>query len=426
MKNLDQKIKKLVTEGKKKGHLTYDEINDLLPEDVSSPEDIDRVLTTLGELDIPVVSSPRDLVTSTRSSPTRSLEVERPREYDAVRSYLYQMGKIPLLTREEEIELSRAIEEGRNKLKKLFKQIIPQETLQKLLKEKKITQILQEVKRVYQTRTQSPFPREEELSYTVDWEKFEELLPQIEEAESQIERAKKKMIESNLRLVVSIAKKYINRGLSFLDLIQEGNIGLMRAVEKFEYKRGFKFSTYATWWIRQAITRAIADQARTIRIPVHMIETMNKLLKISQNFVQEHGREPTAEELAELMDLPVEKVKGILKIAQHPISLETPVGSDEDTHFGDFIEDETAEQPLDSAAFQMLKEQIQEVLETLPDRERDILRLRFGIGETTPHTLEEVGRKFNVTRERVRQIEAKALKKLRHPARSKKLRGHLE
>ncbi|HEX67501.1 MAG TPA: RNA polymerase sigma factor RpoD [bacterium] len=426
MKKLDQKIKKLVTEGKKKGHLTYDEINDLLPEEVSSPEDIDRVLTTLGELDIPIVSSPKELALRSRPSPTKALETERPREYDAVRSYLYQMGKIPLLTREEEIALSKAIEEGRETLKKLFRQIIPKDKLKELLEEKKITDLVKEVKRVYKTRTESPFPKEEELPYPVDWKKFEELLPQIEEAESKVEKAKKKMIESNLRLVVSIAKKYINRGLSFLDLIQEGNIGLMRAVEKFEYKRGFKFSTYATWWIRQAITRAIADQARTIRIPVHMIETMNKLLKISQNFVQEHGREPTAEELAKLMNLPVEKVRGILKISQHPISLETPVGSDEDTHFGDFIEDETAEQPLDSAAFQMLKEQIEEVLETLPERERDILKLRFGIGETTPHTLEEVGKKFNVTRERVRQIEAKALKKLRHPARSKKLRGHLE
>ncbi|NOZ64771.1 MAG: RNA polymerase sigma factor RpoD [Caldiserica bacterium] len=426
MKKLDQKIRKLISAGKKKGHLTYDEINDLLPDEVNSPEEIDQVLATLGELSIPIVSPAKPLHGKPKPKEVKHLEAERPREYDAVRAYLYQMGKINLLTREEEVYLSRTIEEGKAKIKEILSQIIPKEHLESLLQEKKIRDILKEIKRCYQSKTESPFPKEAILPYPVDFDKFAQLIPRINEIENEIEKAKKKMIECNLRLVVSIAKKYVNRGLSFLDLIQEGNIGLMRAVEKFEYKRGFKFSTYATWWIRQAITRAIADQARTIRIPVHMIETMNKLLKTSQNFVQAKGREPTAEELAELMELPVEKIRAILKIAQHPISLETPVGSDEDSHFGDFIEDEGADHPVESAARQMLKEQIDHVLETLPEREKEILKMRFGIGSKPPHTLEEVGRKFQVTRERVRQIEAKALKKLRHPARSKKLKGHLE
>ena len=425
MNKLERRIKKLISSGKKKGHLTYDEINNLLPDEVTSPEDIDRVLSTLGEMDIPIVSSPRELHKKSKSQITKSLQTEGTKEYDAVRSYLYQMGKISLLTREEEVIFSRAIEEGKKELKNMLSEVIPPKVLQSLLEEKKITKILREVREYCQSNEESPFPKKEVLPYPVNIEKFKEFIEEINKAEEKIESAKKKMTESNLRLVVSIAKKYVNRGLSFLDLIQEGNIGLMRAVDKFEYKRGFKFSTYATWWIRQAITRAIADQARTIRIPVHMIETMNKLLKVSQNFVQEKGREPTAEELAELMNLPVEKIRGILKISQHPISLETPVGSDEDSHFGDFIEDEKAEHPVKSAARKMLKEQIDEVLETLPGREKEILKLRFGIGKTLPHTLEEVGRKFQVTRERVRQIEAKALKKLRHPARSKKLRGHL-
>jgi RNA polymerase primary sigma factor len=257
-------------------------------------------------------------------------------------------------------------------------------------------------------------------------EQIKVLLRSVRVGERESYYARMELVEANLRLVVSIAKKYTNRGLQFLDLIQEGNIGLMRAVEKFEYRRGYKFSTYATWWIRQAITRAIADQARTIRIPVHMIETINKSIKVSRDLVQELGREPTPDEIAEKLGMPVEKVRGILKIAQEPISLETPIGEEKDSHLGDFIEDKEALSPANAAAFVLLQEQISKVLGTLKDREAEVLRLRFGLNDGYPHTLEEVGNTFKVTRERVRQIEAKALRKLRHPSRSRKLKGYLD
>jgi RNA polymerase primary sigma factor len=260
----------------------------------------------------------------------------------------------------------------------------------------------------------------------MNYEELKGLAHMIRKNMFEARKTRKELVVANLRLVVSIAKKYINKGLSFLDLIQEGNIGLMRAVERFEYKRGYKFSTYATWWIRQAITRAIADQARTIRIPVHMIETINKLNKVARIFVQQFGREPKPEEIAKKMAMSADKVRSVLKISQHPISLETPIGEEKDSHLGDFIEDKDAVSPASAAVNVLLKEQIEKVLHTLKDREAEVLRLRFGIGDGVPHTLEEVGKIFKVTRERVRQIEAKALRKLRHPARAKNLKGFLD
>ncbi|MBE6009473.1 MAG: RNA polymerase sigma factor RpoD [Lachnospiraceae bacterium] len=302
---------------------------------------------------------------------------------DPVRMYLKEIGKVPLLNAEEEIDLAKQMEEGLN-----------------------ADQILED----------------EEQTATLSEEEINELKKQS----ALGALAKKRLAEANLRLVVSIAKRYVGRGMLFLDLIQEGNLGLIKAVEKFDYRKGYKFSTYATWWIRQAITRAIADQARTIRIPVHMVETINKLIRISRQLLQELGREPTPEEIAEEMDMPVERVREILKISQEPVSLETPIGEEEDSHLGDFIQDDNVPVPADAAAFTLLKEQLVEVLGTLTEREQKVLRLRFGLDDGRARTLEEVGKEFHVTRERIRQIEAKALRKLRHPSRSRKLKDYLD
>ena len=367
----EKKLKKireqLEKQGKKKGFITYKEIIEQLQDMDLSPEEIDEFYDHLSRLGIDVIDDDADKEEQALAD-VDDADVKEDTENvedvdlsvpdgvsvnDPVRMYLKEIGKIPLLTPEEEIELALRMEQGD-------------------------------------------------------------------------EDAKRALAEANLRLVVSIAKKYVGRGMLFLDLIQEGNLGLIKAVEKFDYRKGFKFSTYATWWIRQAITRAIADQARTIRIPVHMVETINKLIRVSRQLVQELGREPTPEEIAEVMNISEEKVREILKIAQEPVSLETPIGEEDDSHLGDFIEDQDVQAPAEAAAFELLKEQLDDVLETLTPREKKVLKLRFGLDDGRSRTLEEVGQVFGVTRERIRQIEAKALRKLRHPMRSKRLKDYLE
>ncbi len=364
MLKFDEKLKELLASAKKKKNtLDYQEIMDAFADIDLDPDKMDKIFDFLEASNIDIIRTTDDdmddepiLLDGDDDIDIEKIDLsisEGVSIEDPVRMYLKEIGKVPLLSAEEEIELAKRMENGD-------------------------------------------------------------------------QNAKKRLAEANLRLVVSIAKRYVGRGMLFLDLIQEGNLGLIKAVEKFDYRKGYKFSTYATWWIRQAITRAIADQARTIRIPVHMVETINKLIRVSRQLLQELGREPSPEEIAAEMDMPVERVREILKISQEPVSMETPIGEEEDSHLGDFIEDDNVPAPAEAAAFTLLKEQLDEVLSTLTDREQKVLRLRFGLEDGRARTLEEVGKEFKVTRERIRQIEAKALRKLRHPSRSRKLKDYLD
>ena len=397
-----QKLIEILELGKKKKNmLEYQEIADFFKDLNLDPEKFEMVIDYLEQngIDVLKINNDDDVDDDIILDEEDEVEVEKidlsvPEGVsveDPVRMYLKEIGKVPLLSADEEIELAQNMEDGAVAIEKI---------------------------NVLKGRLDGA--SEEEKA---------EIKEEIKTLQRDVDKgadAKKRLAEANLRLVVSIAKRYVGRGMLFLDLIQEGNLGLIKAVEKFDYKKGYKFSTYATWWIRQAITRAIADQARTIRIPVHMVETINKLIRVSRQLLQELGREPSPEEIAKEMNMPVERVREILKISQEPVSLETPIGEEEDSHLGDFIKDDNVPVPADAAAFTLLKEQLEEVLGTLTEREQKVLTLRFGLEDGRARTLEEVGKEFNVTRERIRQIEAKALRKLRHPSRSRKLKDYLE
>ena len=406
-------IRELIETGKRNGKLTTKEINDAIEESGFDMEQIDKLYETMESHGVEIVDEPdNEAFTLTEDSVDEfesSLSAEGVAIDDPVKVYLKEIGRVPLLSSDEEIQLALDILAG-SQAEERKKEAFP--AIWKIEKNIKLTES--------QRRTQVT---EEKLNLN------EEQLAELSELDAVLrkgEKAKQRLSEANLRLVVSIAKRYVGRGMLFLDLIQEGNLGLIKAVEKFDHTKGFKFSTYATWWIRQAITRAIADQARTIRIPVHMVETINKVKKVSSQLLHQNGHDPTADEISQALDMPVEKVRESMRVAQEPVSLETPIGEEEDSHLGDFIPDEDAPVPAEAASHTLLKEQLSSVLSTLTPREEKVLRLRFGLEDGRPRTLEEVGHEFEVTRERIRQIEAKALRKLRHPSRSKKLKDFLD
>ena len=526
---IQEKIRELIKLAKEQDYLTYDDINEILPNDLVDPDDVEAIMERLRNMEFDIIDASevdryKDKKRDEGDGEEEDVKADQKLDIldDPVRMYLKQMGQVPLLTREQEVEISKRIEDAEievakhlhlfgfvtdsylelaDKLNKgkerfdrvildkkiesrerymkglpklcdqlkqlhhenddLFRQLSAKNPRGKKRLEEELQKNLQTLNRVftrfyYKQKVVEDFceqvdeymqkfwkygrklqadPEDKEFLTKMrevqqrTWhtqETFEEANKQLRHWLKEALKAKTEMVEANLRLVISIAKKYTNRGLSFLDLIQEGNMGLMKAVEKFEYRRGYKFSTYATWWIRQAITRSIADQARTIRIPVHMIETINKLMRVQKQLVQEYGREPSPEEIAEEIHLPVERVRAVLKMAQQPISLQAPVGDSDDTSFGDFIEDKAADNPMEEAGFSMLKDKIKDVLDTLTEREREVLEQRFGLKDGYSRTLEEVGRQFQVTRERIRQIEAKALRKMRHPTRIRQLEGFLD
>jgi RNA polymerase primary sigma factor len=425
---LEEAKEAITARGRERGFVTSEDLLESVPVDDFTPEQVEDFLTQVEEHlrgeGIEVIEVPGD-----DADPTTNVRIEvdllKAPTNDPVRMYLKEIGKVPLLTAAQEVDLARRIEAG-----EFSTALMALLGAEEKLDQKRFRTICDRVVAIRDHQLEHFGKVEglgrERISRSYRPKSPDVLLEFLRRVERDGQLAKKKLIEANLRLVVSIAKRYVGRGMLFLDLIQEGNLGLIRAVEKFDYSKGYKFSTYATWWIRQAITRAIADQARTIRIPVHMVETINKLVRIQRQLLQDLGREPLPEEIGKQMGIPAEKVREILKVSQEPVSLETPIGEEEDSHLGDFIEDSDAVVPVDAASFILLQEQLEGVLHTLSEREKKVIQLRFGLLDGHPRTLEEVGREFGVTRERIRQIESKTLSKLRHPSRSQKLRDYLE